>query len=92
MSVQKVIPNLSIETTCPLVITPADTILTYQTATTVATTRSVNGRSGECFPNDYAFLQSWTADKVSKCCTNNALQSNNSANYTGLYKYNGMLN
>jgi len=75
MSVQKVIQNFSIETVCPLIVTPEESILSYQTATFVSNNRNVNGRSGECFPNDYAFLQVYTGNQVAKCCSNNALQS-----------------
>ena len=78
MSVQKVIPNFSIATTCPLIITPNESIFSYQTASIVAINNNVNGRSSECFPNEYAYLQVWSANQVSKCCTNNALQSNKS--------------
>lgn len=75
MSVQKVLPNFSIATTCPLILTPADSILSYQTATIVSVNSNVNGRSSECFPNDYAYLQVYTANQAPKCCSNNALKS-----------------
>jgi hypothetical protein len=75
MSVQKVSPEFSVITSCPLVITPAETVLTYQTASAVYTYHNVNGRSGECFPNDYAFLQVRPPQQPSQCCSNNALAS-----------------
>ena len=77
MSVQKVIPDFSIVTQCPLLISPLETILTYQTSSTVALNQNVNGRSSDCFPNNYAFLQVQTAYQVPKCCSNNALQKPN---------------
>lgn len=77
MSVQKVSPDFSIITSCPLVITPNDTILTYQTASVVATKKNVNGGSSDCFPNDYAYLQVWSNTQVAKCCSNNALHPSN---------------
>lgn len=79
MSVQKVLPDFSVVTACPLLITPAETVLTYQTASSVALNQNVNGRSSVCFPNDYAFLQNKPIQKPSPCCSNNALklQSNN---------------
>ena len=73
MSVQKVIQNLSIATVCPLIVTPEDSIFSYQTASFVSNNRNVNGRSSECFPNDYAYLQVYTVNQVPKCCSNNAL-------------------
>jgi hypothetical protein len=78
MSVQKVSPNFSIVTACPLIITPAENILTYQTSSSVSINKNVNGRSSECFPNDYAYLQVYTASQAHKCCSNNALKSNKS--------------
>jgi len=74
MSVQKVSPDFSVVTACPLIITPAETVLTYQTASTVALNRDVNGRGSECFPNDYAYLQNRPVQKPSSCCSNNALK------------------
>ena len=87
MSVQKVFPDFSIVTTCPLVITPAETVLTYQTASAVAVNRNVNGRSSECFPNDYAYLQNKPIQKPTSCCSNNALKSNNNRNIAGMMNY-----
>lgn len=86
MSVQKVLPDFSVATACPLIITPAETVLTYQTASAVALNRNVNGRSGECFPNDYAFLQVRPPQQPSQCCANNALKSYNK-NVAGAMNY-----
>lgn len=86
MSVQKVYPDFSVVTTCPLIITPAETILTYQTASGVALNQNVNGRSSECFPNDYAYLQNKPIQKPSSCCSNNALKSYNK-NVAGMMNY-----
>lgn len=85
MSVQVALPEFSIVTTCPLVITPAETILTYQTASAVAVNRNVNGRASECFPNDYAYLQNKPIQKPSTCCSNNALKSKK--NIAGMMNY-----
>ena len=86
MSVQKVSPDFSVVSTCPLIITPAETVLTYQTASAVAVNKNVNGRSSECFPNDYAYLQNKPFQKPSTCCSNNALKSNNK-NVAGMMNY-----
>lgn len=80
MSVQKVLPDFSVATTCPLLITPTETVLTYQTATTVALNQNVNGRAAGCFPNDYAYLDVKPVQKPPQCCTNNALVPQNKNN------------
>lgn len=77
MSVQKVLPDFSVVTACPLIITPAETVLTYQTASSVALNQNVNARSGECFPTDYAYLQIRPPQQPPQCCSNNALKSYN---------------
>lgn len=77
MSVQKVLPDFSVVTSCPLIITPAETILTYKTAYGVASNKNVNGYAGECFPNDYAYLQVRPPQQPFQCCSNNALKSYN---------------
>ncbi len=84
MSVQKEIANFSVSTTCPLIVTPEDSILSYQTATFVSNNRNVNGRSSECFPTDYAYLQVYTTNQAPKCCSNNALQRSSITNMTML--------
>jgi len=88
MSVQKVLPDFSVVTSCPLFITPAETVLTYQIASSVAINQNVNGRSSECFPNDYAFLQNKPVQKPHQCCSNNALKLQ-STNVSGM-GYNGV--
>jgi hypothetical protein len=87
MSVQKVIPNFSIETTCPLIVTPEDSIFAYQTASLVSNNKNANGRSSECFPNNYAFLQVYTANQVQRCCSNNAVQKSSSGNVMSMLNY-----
>lgn len=77
MSVQKVLPDFSVVTACPLIITPAETVLTYQTASLVALNQNVNGKASDCFPNDYAYLGVKPVQKPPQCCTNNALKPYN---------------
>lgn len=77
MSVQKVLANFSVVTNCPLIITPAETVLTYQTASSISSVQNVNGRSGECFPNGHVYQQIKSPQQPAKCCTNNALKSYN---------------
>lgn len=86
MSVQKVAPSFSVVTSCPLFITPAETVLTYQTASAVSTNHNVNGRGAECFPNDYTYVLNGNVQKPSPCCSNNALTSYNK-NVAGMMNY-----
>ena len=76
MSVQKIAPNFSIITNCPLVITPMETILTYQTASSLSTNNNVNSRPSEYYPNEYAYFQVYSTSEVPKCCSNNSLKKN----------------
>ena len=87
MSVQKVIPNFSIETVCPLIVTPEESIFAYQTASFVSNNRNVNGRSGECFPTDYAYLQVYASNQATKCCSNNALQKSSGSYGMSMLNY-----
>lgn len=92
MSVQKVLPDFSVVTACPLFITPAETVITYQTASSVSLNQNVNGRSSGCFPNDYAFLQNKPVQKPPQCCSNNALKTQiTNVNGSG-YNNIGMMN
>lgn len=77
MSVQKVLPDFSVVTTCPLIISPSESILTYQTSSAVSLKQNVNGKSSSCFPNDYAYLGVKPVQKPPQCCTNNALKPYN---------------
>jgi hypothetical protein len=76
MSVQSAKTNFPLENTCPIVINSTEAIFSYQTASTVAISQNVNGRSPSCFPNDYAYLQVYTAQAAKKCCDNNAVKKN----------------
>ena len=70
MSVQRTQMNVSIDTICPIVVNTADAILTFQTASAVATDKNVNAKFTSCNPTDYALLQVWDYNQVNKCCTN----------------------
>ncbi len=87
MSVQKVQPNFSIETVCPIVVNSVESIFAYQTASYVAVNRNVNPNFGECFPTSYAYQQVYTADEAHKCCTNNVLKQNTTNNMQGMGTY-----
>lgn len=86
MSVQRVQPNFSINTICPLVINPVESILTFQTASAVNTTHNVNAQFSSCHPNNYAYSQVWTADQANRCCSNTySVQRTSMYNYGGRY-------
>jgi hypothetical protein len=91
MSVQKVSPVFSVVTTCPLFISSAETVFTYQTASIVDVNKNVNGRGSECFPNDFVYLQNRPVQKPTPCCSNNALKiQSQSVGYPGMMmNYNG---
>lgn len=80
MSVQKVSPVFSVVTACPLIITPAETVLTYQTSASVFTQHDVNSKSVGCFPNYHAYLDVKPIQKPSHCCSNNALKLETNVN------------
>ncbi len=71
MSVQKVQSDFSINTICPLVVNNTLAILSYQTASTVSLEQNVNSQFSSCHPDDYAYLQVWTAQQANQCCTTN---------------------
>ena len=75
MSVQRVLADFSMVSNCAIVVSPAQTILTYKTASSVYSYSDVQGRASECFPNDYAYLEAVQGQKVSGCCSNNSLKN-----------------
>jgi len=75
MSVQRVVSSNTIETTCPIVVNSSEAIFSYQMASSVLVDKNVNGRP-ECYPNDYAYLQVYSAQNAKKCCENNAYKMN----------------
>lgn len=87
MSVQRVNATYAIETVCPIVINSTEAIFSYQMASNVIVKQNVNGRP-ECYPNDYAYLQVYSAQNAKKCCENNALKMNYSIGVnTGVNMY-----
>lgn len=88
MSVQVSQNDTSINTICPLVVNNTDAILTFKTASLVATNKNVNSKFSTCNPTDYDYLVVYTSAQVNKCCTNNAVQRrvvNVSGVPTGIY-------
>jgi len=83
MSVQKIQMDTSITTMCPLVVNNTDAILTFQTASNVATNKNVNAKFASCNPTDYDYLVVYTSAQVNKCCTNNAVVQKNTPNVMG---------
>lgn len=83
MSVQKVQPDLLIETACPLVVNQYVSMSAYETASLVAVNQNVNARFSGCFPTDYAYLQVYTAESANRCCSNNALKKNSKYTMNG---------
>jgi len=71
MSVQKIQMNVSINTICPIVVNTSEAILTFQTASAVATANNVNAKFSSCQPTDYDILQVSTTGKINTCCSTN---------------------
>jgi hypothetical protein len=86
MSVQRVEMNVGIDTICPIVVNSADAILTFKTASGVATLSNVNSQFSSCHPDDYAYLQVFTAEQANKCCSYN-VSKGPTAYVMGLGKY-----
>lgn len=83
MSVQKIQMNVSIDTICPIVVNTSEAILTFQTASAVATANNVNSKFSSCQPTDYDFLQVWTSNQVNTCCSNTVGVQQNKTNVMG---------
>lgn len=77
MSVERVSLNISIDTVCPIVINSSESILSFKTASTIATNSNVNSRMASCYPTDYAYQLVYTDNQAGKCC-NNVINNNNS--------------
>ena len=75
MSVQKIPQTYAIITKCPIVIDPNEQILTFKTSSAISQTNPVNSGFSVCFPNDYGYLQGYTA----QCCGRNSAYSVSSA-------------
>ena len=83
MSVQKIQSDFSISTICPLVVNNTLAILSFQTASAVASEHNVNSQFSSCHPDDYAYLQVWTAEQANQCCTTDLGIQNKSHNVLG---------
>ena len=81
MSVEKVVPSLTVRSVCPIVINQTEQVLTYRTASYVDVPKPVRNGLEICFPNDYVYLQVWTEAQAPKCCDygiQKAIQTNSS--------------
>jgi len=74
-SVQKLQVNPAIDTICPIVINTTEAILTFKTASSVASNSNVNSQFSSCNPTDWSYLQITAESQVNKCCTNGVLAS-----------------
>ena len=70
MSVQPSSVPSAYGSTCPIIITKTDNILTYQTAYGVVGPRNNGGSSVNCFPTDYKLSYVYGTDQLNLCCNN----------------------
>lgn len=74
-NVQKINTNLTVASTCPIVISQADAILSYATAETIARTSPVGAGFRVCAPSIYGLNQVYTASGAGGCCGTNTQPS-----------------
>ena len=79
--VQQVTPQFTVNTICPIVINPADAILTFQTASSVNTPSAVNSAFSGCTPTPESIAFVFTEAQVHKCCGVQVATKNVSARY-----------
>ncbi len=87
-NVQKINNNLTIASTCPIVVSSTDAILSYATAETIARTSQVGAGFRVCAPNLYSLNQVYTTSGAAGCCGYNTQPSVNvqtNVNMMGYY-------
>lgn len=70
-NVQQVNTNLTVSSICPIVLNPADAVLTYVSASSIAINSNVQSGLNDCFPNSFAYNQVYTVQQAGSCCGNN---------------------
>ena len=82
MSVQKAQMTTVINNICPLVVNTTESILTFQTASSVLSNSDVNAQFSSCNPTDYTYLQVRNSDQINVCCSNTSgVQLTKTTNY-----------
>jgi hypothetical protein len=66
--VQQVTQTFAIDTICPIVINPADAILSFKTASSIALPSPVNANFSSCHPSYQAFSDVYTESQAHRCC------------------------
>jgi hypothetical protein len=74
-NVQKMYTNLTVASTCPIVISPSDAILSYATADTIARASPVGAGFRVCAPTIYGLTQVYTTAGAGACCGTNTQPS-----------------
>ena len=67
-NVQKMNTNLTVATICPIVLNPADAILSFATAGSIARPSAVNSGLNVCTTNIYALNQVYSSREAGACC------------------------
>jgi len=66
--VEKVPPQFSVDTICPIVINPKEGILTFKSSTSVFTPSAVSAGFSGCHPIPESFMYVYTESQVNVCC------------------------
>lgn len=74
-NVQKMNTNLTVASTCPIVISPSDAILSYATAETIARASPVGAGFRVCAPSIYGLNQVYSVVGAGGCCGTNTQPS-----------------
>jgi hypothetical protein len=74
-NVQKMNTNLTVATICPIVLNPADAILSFATAGKISRPSPVNSGLNVCTTNLYGLAQVYAASEAGACCGTNTQPS-----------------
>jgi hypothetical protein len=66
--VEQVTPKLVVDTICPIVSSPTDNIITYQTALSVSVPSNVNSQFSGCTPTAESIAYVFTQAQIPSCC------------------------
>ena len=87
-NVQRINNNLTVASTCPIVLNSADAILSYATAESISRNSQVGAGFRVCAPNLYSLNQVYTTAGAGGCCGFNTHPSVNvqtNVNMMGYY-------
>jgi len=74
--VEKVPPEFTVTTICPIVINPSQNILTFKSASSVFTPSQVNSTFSGCHPTPEDITYALSENQITKCCNDQANTNN----------------